>query len=177
VNIPGRTRRQVRQRAHFACEYCGVTETDTGGELTVDHYQPQSSGGTNNLDNLLYCCFRCNQYKADYWPTQQGDPVLWNPRQEAMDVHLLRLVNGRLYPITAVGEFTLRRLRLNRPALVAFRLRRQSQAEEQRLLTRLGDLVTLLERLCQQQTSLLSEQRAFLEEQRILIRLLLEQAE
>jgi len=26
----------VRQRAHFACEYCGVSETDSAGPLTVD---------------------------------------------------------------------------------------------------------------------------------------------
>src|SRR5438876_7017122 len=28
---------QVRQRARFACEYRGVTETDSGGVLTLDH--------------------------------------------------------------------------------------------------------------------------------------------
>ncbi len=33
-------RELVRQRAHFACEFCGVTETDVGGELTIDHFQP-----------------------------------------------------------------------------------------------------------------------------------------
>jgi hypothetical protein len=30
----------VRTRAGFACEYCGVTETDCGGQLTVDHHHP-----------------------------------------------------------------------------------------------------------------------------------------
>lgn len=35
---------QVRQRAEGACEYCGVTETDSGGPLTVDHFQPQARG-------------------------------------------------------------------------------------------------------------------------------------
>jgi hypothetical protein len=42
-------RLQVRQRANFACEYCGVTETDSGGELTIDHYQPQSQNGSDEL--------------------------------------------------------------------------------------------------------------------------------
>ena len=31
-------RAQIRRRAAFACEYCGVTETDTGGLLTIDHF-------------------------------------------------------------------------------------------------------------------------------------------
>ena len=60
-------REQVRQRAAFACEFCGVTEADTGGQLTIDHFQPATQGGTDTLDNLLYCCACCNQYKADYW--------------------------------------------------------------------------------------------------------------
>lgn len=66
MSIPEAVRLQVRQRANFACEFCGVTETDTGGELTVDHFCPQTKGGTDDPDNLLYSCHRCNQYKADY---------------------------------------------------------------------------------------------------------------
>ncbi len=31
-------RDRVRIRARFACEFCEVTETDTGGELTIDHF-------------------------------------------------------------------------------------------------------------------------------------------
>jgi len=40
-------RAQIRQRAAFACEYCGVIETDTGGLLTIDHFQPSSKGGND----------------------------------------------------------------------------------------------------------------------------------
>jgi 5-methylcytosine-specific restriction endonuclease McrA len=63
--------REIRDRAHGACEYCGVTETDSRGHLTVDHFKPQSHGGTDDPSNLLYCCWRCNLYKADYWPTTE----------------------------------------------------------------------------------------------------------
>ena len=93
----------VRQRANYACEFCTVTETDTGGELTVDHFQPKSQGGAHDLSNLLYCCNRCNQYKADYWPRQQDDLSLWNPRREPPEAHLLMLTDGSLYPLTPVG--------------------------------------------------------------------------
>ena len=40
-----------------------------------------STGGADDPGNLLYCCQRCKLYKADYWPLQQNDPVLWNPRR------------------------------------------------------------------------------------------------
>jgi len=65
MSISADLRLLVRQRANFCCEYCGVSERDTGGELTIDHIQPQVSGGTDDLANLLNSCQRCNQYKSD----------------------------------------------------------------------------------------------------------------
>ncbi|HEV3079150.1 MAG TPA: HNH endonuclease signature motif containing protein [Gemmataceae bacterium] len=168
---------EVRARARYACEYCSVTETDSGGPLTTDHFQPRSRGGSDGFENLLYCCFRCNLYKADYWPLQAGDASLWNPRQEARDVHLLLLADGRLYPTTVTGEFTLNRLRLNRPALVAHRSRRRLQMEQERLLTRYRDMLRALEELRKQEMTLLEEQRALLEEQRSWLRLLRQRGE
>ena len=177
MTITDDIREQVRQRANFACEYCGVTETDAGGELTVDHYQPRTKGGNDNLENLLYCCPRCNQYKLDYWPTQPDDPVLWNPHRESASQHFLELDDGTLHPLTATGAFTLKRLRLNRPPLVAYRLRKRQQVEEIRLLTRYREIVQLLERLNTQLPTLMEEQRQLLEEQRELLRLLLSRRE
>src|SRR5262249_16793769 len=116
--------------------------------------------------NLVYSCYRCNLYKADYWPAQPGEPPLWNPRQAPMATHLLSLTSGRLYPITATGDFTLRRLRLNRPTLVPYRFPRTSLTEEHRLLTRYLNVVGLLERLAEQQAALLEEQRLLLQDQR-----------
>lgn len=55
---------EIRARYGFRCGYCGVTEIDTGGELTVDHFRPLSAGGDNSEINLVYACVRCNQYKG-----------------------------------------------------------------------------------------------------------------
>ena len=152
-----------------------MTETDTGGELTLDHYQPQAKGGTDDLDNLLYCCVRCNQYKVDYWPTRTSEPHLWNPRIESASTHFLHIEGGSLYPLTPIGRFTLQRLRLNRAPLVAYRRRQQLQADERRLLTRYRELVELLDHLQAQHLALLQEQQQLLEEQRNLIRMLLDE--
>ena len=169
MSVNDEIRLAVRQRANFACEFCGVSETDTGGELTIDHFQPQTHSGTDGLENLIYACPRCNQYKGDYWPTSPEQPNLWNPRSETRQVHFLTLADGILYPITPTGEFTLRRLRLNRPPLVAYRLREQVRREETQLLTRYRDIITALEQLHKQHIALLEEQRQLLEEQRLLL--------
>ena len=66
------TKRQVRQRLttkakeqiyirdKFECQYCGSKE-----ELEVDHIIPISKGGTNENDNLITACHRCNTSKSD----------------------------------------------------------------------------------------------------------------
>ena len=38
-------RNEVRHRAEFKCEFCGISEADSGGELTIDHFHPKSKGG------------------------------------------------------------------------------------------------------------------------------------
>lgn len=83
------------------------------------------------------------------------------------------LANGVLYPITPTGEFTLQRLRLNRPALVAYRLRKQRLTEEAQILTRYREIIAALEELQKQQMVLIEEQRMLLNEQRQLLRILL----
>lgn len=129
---------QVRHLFGYRCAYCGVHEADGGGELTVDHYCPRAAGGTDDLSNLVYACHRCNQYKADYWPTVEEAAagfILLHPQHHDLSEHYRRNeLTGRLEPLTATGEFNLRLLHLNRPPLVAHRLsRRAAKAIEQRV--------------------------------------------
>lgn len=166
-------RHEVRRRADFSCEFCGISETDVGGELTVDHFQPLSKGGDDGIDNLVYCCPRCNQYKLDFWQASKDEPQLWNPRTEPASAHFIELEDGTLFPLTRVGAFSIQRLRLNRPPLVAHRLRRSQANEAERLLTHYHNLIKTIDQLFDQQTQLLEEQRRLLEEQRLLLQLLL----
>lgn len=173
MSVSSELRELVRQRPGFACQFCEVTEVDTGGELTIDHYRPVSRGGESATDNLLYCCVRCNQYKLDYWPSSPTDVPLWNPIAEPRSLHLFALDDGALYPLTQVGAFTIARLRLNRAPLVAYRRQRRQRAEEVRLLTQYRDTVHLLAQLQRQVMDLLDEQQRLLSEQRELLNLLL----
>jgi hypothetical protein len=175
MTITAAMRLAVRRRAGYACEYCSVTESDAGGELTIDHTRPRAHEGTDHIDSLVYCCSRCNLYKADYYSAPSTDPVLWNPRTDAATLHFLVLADGTLHPKTATGAFAIRRLRLNRPELVAYRLRRREHAEQTRLLSYYRELQRDLGQLYRQQAILLDEQRALLAEQQALLRLLLEE--
>ena len=177
MSLSAEKREQVRQRAGLACEYCGVTETNTAGLLTIDHFHPQSRGGSDDLGNLVYCCHACNGFKSDYWPQEAGAPQLWNPRQEPAETHFTEMADGQLITSTERGRFTLNRLRLNRPPLVANCLRRRRSQEERRLLTRLRDITAIVEQLHTQHNALLEENHSLLQEQRRLLEILVNQQE
>jgi 5-methylcytosine-specific restriction endonuclease McrA len=52
----------------FLCHYCGkpmhVGIPNAPNGCTLDHITPLSRGGTNDIENLVLCCSRCN-YKKD----------------------------------------------------------------------------------------------------------------
>jgi hypothetical protein len=133
-------RQALRERYDFCCGYCGVHEHQVGAELTIDHFQPRSRGGTDALDNLVYCCHACNTFKGDHW---QPDAVhrLLHPLRDNLTEHLEASDNGMLRGLTETGTFHIQRLRLNRAALVARRQRRLreevARAAQQGLLARI----------------------------------------
>lgn len=55
-----KTKRIVHSRER-ACVWCG----DVFGPFHVDHIWPVSLGGTDDLDNLVLACRRCNLEKSN----------------------------------------------------------------------------------------------------------------
>jgi hypothetical protein len=56
--IPKKVRFEVFKRDAFSCQYCGATPPAV--ILHVDHINPVSKGGKNNIDNLVTSCNTCN---------------------------------------------------------------------------------------------------------------------
>ncbi len=173
MSLAASIREQVRQRAQCACEFCGITEIDTGGMLTIDHFQPRTKAGSDELENLIYACITCNQYKQDYWTRIETAPILWNPRQESASQHFVEQEDGQLTALTPTGIFTIKRLRLNRSQLIVARQRRQQRLQVERLLQRYQELTTLQAQINAQLTDLAMEQQVLLKEQRKWLRTLL----
>lgn len=121
----------VRRLYRYNCGYCAITETDTGGEMTVDHYMPRAVGGGDELDNLVYACWKCNQYKHGFWPNDDDivrQRRILHPLLDDLAVHLYTNgQTGQIEALTETGHFHIVTLRLNRPQLVKHRLRQQLQ--------------------------------------------------
>ncbi|MBC8143826.1 MAG: HNH endonuclease [Armatimonadetes bacterium] len=110
----------MRQTYAFRCGYCGITETETGTELTEDHFQPRRHGGTDDFANIVYCCHACNSYKGDCW-NPSGDDRILHPLHDDVASHLQTDANGTITGTTPTGTFHVARLHLNRPPLIAYR--------------------------------------------------------
>jgi 5-methylcytosine-specific restriction endonuclease McrA len=68
------TRRGVLRRDAHHCAYCGRSAN------TIDHVVPKSRGGEESWENLVACCFRCNNVKGDRTLAQLGWNLRFTPR-------------------------------------------------------------------------------------------------
>ncbi|APT17173.1 HNH endonuclease [Staphylococcus epidermidis] len=62
-SLSNKIRFEVFKRDNFTCQYCGKSAPEV--VLNVDHIEPISEGGTNDLFNLITSCFECNNGKRD----------------------------------------------------------------------------------------------------------------
>jgi len=60
-NINGKTRLKILKRDNYKCVICGRSPaTHRGIFLHIDHIQPFSKGGSNEVSNLRTLCHKCN---------------------------------------------------------------------------------------------------------------------
>lgn len=139
------TRQWVRQQYAFRCGYCGITEADNGGLLTIFS---RAHGGTDASSNLVYCCHVCNENKGYWWNPNAVDRIL-HPLNDPVAAHLRLQSDATLLALTPTGEFHVSYLKSNRPPLVAYRraalLREAEQQARQATLVR--DMNARLSRL------------------------------
>jgi hypothetical protein len=70
--ISAKKRLEVLKRDNFTCQSCGKSpalypeiEIDAVPKLEIDHFQPHSKEGTDDIDNLQTLCMLCNRGKGN----------------------------------------------------------------------------------------------------------------
>jgi hypothetical protein len=118
----------VRQDFEQRCAYCLLQELWAGGaeNFELDHFRPRSlfPALIGDFYNLYYACHPCNQIKSDQWPSGAMEEVgigFVDLCQEDFAAHFAVRPDGTWTPLTEAAAYTIDRLRLNRPHLVAVR--------------------------------------------------------
>ena len=95
-HIPQQTRALSRKnillRDRNTCQFCG--RTFPAAELTLDHVVPRSRGGHSSWENLVACCYQCNNDKGDRTPEEAGLHLVRRPRPFTLHTsrQLMRLI-------------------------------------------------------------------------------------
>ncbi len=118
MRVNDATRKLVRERAEYLCEYCHSSEEASAALFAIDHITPQSLGGSDDAENLALACQRCNGYRYNFTtgidPQTQAIIPLFNPRQDKWADHFIWTADGlKIIGSTATGRGTCNRLDLN----------------------------------------------------------------
>jgi 5-methylcytosine-specific restriction endonuclease McrA len=89
------SRRAIILRDRYVCQYC--RQPFEPKKLTLDHVIPRSRGGGSTWENLVACCYACNNRKADRTPAEAGMMLSRKPAQ--IGIHAKhRLMAGAAEP-------------------------------------------------------------------------------
>jgi 5-methylcytosine-specific restriction endonuclease McrA len=73
------SRKGILLRDGGTCQYCRSTLPPK--DLTLDHVIPRSRAGESTWENLVACCFPCNNRKGNRTPQEAGMALAKQPRQ------------------------------------------------------------------------------------------------
>ena len=71
------SRKGIMLRDRNTCQYCRAELPPRS--LTLDHVTPRSRAGTSTWENLVACCFPCNNRKGNRTPQEAGMPLARRP--------------------------------------------------------------------------------------------------
>lgn len=122
-SLPASVKAFVAVRAKGCCEYCLSQAEYATHPFSVDHVQPLSKGGSDEIKNLAYCCQGCNNFK--FSKAEAVDPQtdtlvpLYNPRTEGWGENFRWNENFTLIiGISPIGRAAVIALSLNRESLI-----------------------------------------------------------
>jgi len=116
----------VTDRANGYCEYCRIHNSFSPATFHLDHFNPLSQGGSDDIENIVLACGGCNERKSNLMlviePISGEESNLFNPRTEDWFEHFTwsedyTILSG----ITPTGIVTEKLLELNRLGCINLR--------------------------------------------------------
>lgn len=126
MSVSPAKKKKVAERAKFLCEYCFSPRRFSPDSFSIEHIQPKSKNGSDELENLALACQGCNGFKSD--KTSAVDLVsdkripLYHPRKDVWSRHFAWNEDfSEIIGLTAKGRITIELLKLNREEVVNLR--------------------------------------------------------
>lgn len=103
---------------YWMCGYCGKSGEIMHQKFHIDHFIPQSLAPelTNDYNNLILACPKCNCTKSNKWPTKDkkvhndGHIGFVDPATDEFDQHIERDDQGYIHGITELGRHMCKNL-------------------------------------------------------------------
>lgn len=125
-NVKSISRKELKQKLredfNYKCAYCYDHDAYNGGpnNFHIEHFAPKSKFNEHefSFNNLLYSCPYCNRAKSNKWISQSADishdglKGFVNPCTDDYDKHLSRDSNCRIIPLTELGQYMHKELKL-----------------------------------------------------------------
>jgi uncharacterized protein (TIGR02646 family) len=129
-------KRYLREDLEYGCVYCQIHENEFGGHRNfhVEHFRPKKKFPhlIVEYENLLYACSVCNLYKSDDWPSdnplEDGKGYI-DPCEHDFDEHFVQNNDFEVEALSAIANYMLERLHLNRVQLLKIRRNRYREEE------------------------------------------------
>lgn len=86
------SRKGILLRDQSTCQYC--RRALPAKELTLDHVIPRSRTGESTWENLVACCFACNNRKGNRTPQEAGMVLARAPRQIGIHAKHRLMIGG-----------------------------------------------------------------------------------
>ena len=117
MKLPSDTRELVQRRADAACEYCRLPQDASILPHQIDHIIGRQHRGSDDADNLCFCCIRCNLKKgpniASVDPETNLIVPLYHPRRQPWREQFSALADGTIHGLTAEGRATVQLTGMN----------------------------------------------------------------
>ena len=77
-------RKELYERDQWICQYCG--EKVSVENITLDHFIPRHTGGSNKKENLRTACLMCNSIKSGKSYEEEAIHLLKNIKSEEKEI-------------------------------------------------------------------------------------------
>jgi hypothetical protein len=110
----------------------------------------------DEAENGVYCRHACNEFKGDFWQPNSPQRIL-HPLRDTMALHVVEREDGTLEGLSETGGFHIKKLKLNRSPLVAYRLERRLIVAARQTQVRILNRVERIEEQMQALTARLQQ--------------------